>query len=307
MSKREVDEKFDEIVDFAGVVDFIDVPVKRYSSGMFVRLGFSVAAHLDPEVLLLDEVLAVGDVAFQQKCLKRIDELTQSGRTVLFVSHTPGAVAQLCHRAIVINEGRIIFDGDVDAALDAYLGSPQLAGGASATEQETSHREGTGEVRVTGLRVVPLSDDGIVPNRPLAVEVDLAASRPDQTAHGLSIDIGIWSATNGQPVTLSTRYEADDPLRALPLDEPLTLVCEVDELPLRPGRYSVAVTVARTPELLDSCRHQTEFTLHPADFYNSGFIPLETHPSPTLVRQRWRIARTTAAGEAAAGVAADGR
>ncbi|MDP9262528.1 MAG: ABC transporter ATP-binding protein, partial [Actinomycetota bacterium] len=125
MSRREVTAKYDEIVDFSGVADFIDMPVKRYSSGMYVRLAFAVAAHLDPEVLLLDEVLAVGDSAFQQKCLHRIDELTQSGRTVLFVSHTPAAVAQLCHRVVVVNGGRIVFDGDVDQGIQEYLGSPQ--------------------------------------------------------------------------------------------------------------------------------------------------------------------------------------
>ena len=111
------------------------MPVKRYSSGMQVRLAFAVAAHLDPEILLLDEVLAVGDNAFQKKCLQRIDEMTHSGRTVIFVSHSPAAVAQLCTRAIVINHGRIVFEGNVDLAIEEYLDSPQIDGSASARQE----------------------------------------------------------------------------------------------------------------------------------------------------------------------------
>jgi lipopolysaccharide transport system ATP-binding protein len=135
MARGETAAKFDEIVAFSGVGDYIDMPVKRYSSGMQVRLAFAVAAHLDPEVLLLDEVLAVGDVAFQQKCLQRIEEMTQSGRTVIFVSHSPAAVSQLCSRAIVINGGTIVFDGDVGVAIEEYLESATIAGGPSAHEE----------------------------------------------------------------------------------------------------------------------------------------------------------------------------
>lgn len=121
MSRRETTYKFDEIVDFAELRDYIDVPIKRYSSGMIVRLGFAVAAHLDPEVLLLDEVLAVGDVPFQQKCLDRVRELTREGRTVLFVSHDPASVERLCDRAILLDGGRVVHDGDVGVALERYV------------------------------------------------------------------------------------------------------------------------------------------------------------------------------------------
>ena len=272
---------------------------------MFVRLGFSVAAHLDPEVLLLDEVLAVGDVAFQQKCLKRIDELTQTGRTVLFVSHTPAAVAQLCHRAIVINDGTLVFDGAVEAALDAYVRSPQLDGGASAMEQETSERDGTGEIRVVDVRVRATDGGAIVPGRGIAFEIDLVARRPSP-AGGVDVDLGIWSPTTGQPLTISTRYEADNPLGGWSSDGRATLVCEVDELPLRPARYSIAVGVERSGEILDACRHQADFTLHTTDFYGTGHLPLDNHPSLVLVRQEWRQVEPDAAA-AASGARADAR
>src|SRR5438093_3407913 len=104
MRKREIERKFDEIVEFAGVERFIDTPVKRYSSGMQVRLAFAVAAHLEPEILIIDEVLAVGDVSFQRKCLGKMNEVSRSGRTVLFVSHNTGAITELCTRAVLIEK-----------------------------------------------------------------------------------------------------------------------------------------------------------------------------------------------------------
>jgi lipopolysaccharide transport system ATP-binding protein len=123
MTKKEVDQRFDEIVDFSGVERFIDTPVKRYSSGMTVRLAFSVAAHLDPEVLIVDEVLAVGDAEFQKKCLGKMESVSKEGRTILFVSHNMAAVAQLCGRAILLREGRVTRDGPASQVVSEYLSS----------------------------------------------------------------------------------------------------------------------------------------------------------------------------------------
>jgi lipopolysaccharide transport system ATP-binding protein len=120
MRKREIDAKFDDIVEFAEVARFIDTPVKRYSSGMAVRLAFAVAAHLEPEILVIDEVLAVGDIAFQRKCIGKMSEVARSGRTVLFVSHNMGAVSELCTRAVLLEAGNVFVDGPVDAVLDTY-------------------------------------------------------------------------------------------------------------------------------------------------------------------------------------------
>lgn len=120
MTKKEVSEKLDEIVAFSGISEFIDTPVKRYSSGMYVRLAFAVAAHLEPEILIIDEVLAVGDYEFQKKCLGKMEEVANSGRTVIFVSHNLAAVRNLCTRTIVLNGGKITFDGAVDMAINNY-------------------------------------------------------------------------------------------------------------------------------------------------------------------------------------------
>ncbi len=121
MKKKEIDKKLDEIIAFSGIEKFIDTPVKRYSSGMYVRLAFSVAAHLDSDILILDEVLAVGDAEFQKKCLGKMDDVTKNqGRTILFVSHNMGAVRNLCNRAIFLKEGKIEFDGDVEEGIKIY-------------------------------------------------------------------------------------------------------------------------------------------------------------------------------------------
>jgi lipopolysaccharide transport system ATP-binding protein len=121
MSKAEIQKKFEEIVDFAEIEKFLDTPVKRYSSGMYVRLAFAVAAHLEPEILVVDEVLAVGDAQFQQKCLGKMGNIAQEGRTILFVSHNMGAVQSLCERGMVILDGKVYFEGDTHAAISAYL------------------------------------------------------------------------------------------------------------------------------------------------------------------------------------------
>ncbi len=123
MTKKEVDRKFDQIVAFAGVARYIETPIKRYSSGMSVRLAFSVAAHLDPEILLVDEVLAVGDAEFQQKCLGKMSDVSKEGRTIIFVSHNLGSIRRLCNRGLVLNNGQLVFDGEVNLAVDKYLES----------------------------------------------------------------------------------------------------------------------------------------------------------------------------------------
>jgi lipopolysaccharide transport system ATP-binding protein len=120
MRRKEIEGKFDEIVDFAGVETFLDTPVKRYSSGMTVRLAFAVAAHLDPETLIVDEVLAVGDAVFQNKCLTKMSEVASYGRTVVFVSHNQHAIRALCSRGILLAGGRIIADGPIESTLEAY-------------------------------------------------------------------------------------------------------------------------------------------------------------------------------------------
>jgi lipopolysaccharide transport system ATP-binding protein len=151
MRKREVQERFDAIVDFSGVEQFLDTPIKRYSSGMRLRLGFAVAAHLEPDVLIVDEVLAVGDAGFQKKCITAMEGLRNSGRTVLFVSHNLAAVENLCSRGIWVDGGKIRMDGDAGEVIGSYMASfaSGPVGGTELTQEES--RQGSGKIRYTKI------------------------------------------------------------------------------------------------------------------------------------------------------------
>ncbi len=152
MSKAEIKRKFDEIVQFSGVARYIDTPVKRYSSGMYVRLAFAVAAHLEPEILVIDEVLAVGDTEFQKKCLGKIKEVAGGGRTVLFVSHNMGAVSDICDRAIMIEKGSITSTGVADAVIREYVNSTMKTDLTSYDSlKDAQFRRGSGQVRISAL------------------------------------------------------------------------------------------------------------------------------------------------------------
>ena len=156
MTKAEIKSKFDEIVSFAEVEKFIDTPVKRYSSGMQVRLAFAVAAHLEPEILVVDEVLAVGDMEFQKKCIGQMNEVTKQGRTVLFVSHNMGMISKLCEKGILLENGKISKTGEIGSVVTEYLSMPAESGDVDLTS--IAHRSGNGTARFT--RVVTKNSNG---------------------------------------------------------------------------------------------------------------------------------------------------
>ncbi|HFQ94430.1 MAG TPA: ABC transporter ATP-binding protein [Anaerolineae bacterium] len=153
--KAEIDRRFDQIVDFSGIEEFIDTPVQSYSSGMTVRLGFSIAAHLEPDILLVDEVLAVGDLAFKTKCQVRIQELRDTGVAIILVSHNLHTISHVCSRAITFEKGRVLYDGDTERAIDVYRNSLIKANKGL----EDSLRAGTGEIKIKGLEILDEYDD----------------------------------------------------------------------------------------------------------------------------------------------------
>ena len=184
MNRKEIDRKFDEIVDFAGINPFIDTPVKRYSSGMFVRLAFAVAAHLDPEILVVDEVLAVGDAEFQRKSLGKMSAVAKEGRTVLFVSHNMSAILRLTEQAIVLEKGRLVYSGETPSAVDHYMAS----GFAQAGERIWSSDE------------VPSQS---APFRPLALRMIDSAGRVIDTMRST------------EPIVIEMEYHLDEPISGL--------------------------------------------------------------------------------------------
>ncbi|NBX19832.1 MAG: ATP-binding cassette domain-containing protein, partial [Bacteroidia bacterium] len=159
MSKQEISSKFDEIVDFSGVERYIDTPVKRYSSGMYVRLAFAVAAHLEPEILIVDEVLAVGDAEFQKKCMGKMKDVSGAGRTVLFVSHQMSSIRSLCTKGVMLNRGGIEYIGNTDDCVSLYLGSQDNSGTDLINRTD---RLGAGQVRFTNIHIYNSSGDAKV-------------------------------------------------------------------------------------------------------------------------------------------------
>src|ERR1700732_2366454 len=174
MRRAEIARKLSSIVEFSGVGQYIDVPVKRYSSGMYVRLGFSIAAHLDPDVLLLDEVLAVGDAAFQAKCLERIAELRKKGRTIVFISHDLAAVYRLCDRALLLNHGRVLMDGAARSVIDEYQQMTFASEGASLEDEADNETP----ARCTSVSFSsPDSSDGVRTGYSMVARLGYRASR----------------------------------------------------------------------------------------------------------------------------------
>ena len=239
MTKREIRSKFDEIVAFSGIEEFIGTPVKRYSSGMYVRLAFAVAAHLEPEILIVDEVLAVGDAAFQRKCLGKMGEVSRQGRTVLFVSHNMEAVRKLCTRAVLLDDGQLVSAGSTDAVLQKYL----AADTTDATEfriapppDEIRPLIAT-EVRIETADGVPCN--GFIVGRPWRIRVGFTVRRRTEhciAALGLVSDrsVPIWTGWSKPADLEAGRYEA---------------VYKNDSVTLAAGRYSLVVGL--------STHHQT--------------------------------------------------
>lgn len=282
MKKSEIAGRFDEIVDFADIEKFIDTPVKFYSSGMYVRLAFAVAAHIEPEILLLDEVLAVGDAEFQKKCLGKMREVGRSGRTVLFVSHTMGAIQTLCSRGLVIGNGRIAFDGPVDEAVKHYLS--ELATGAENALDDPSERPGNGWVRLVNARVLNELDQPsqyLIAGRPAALE--LTYTNPSATKH-INLSVTVFNQL-GTAVTCFDAILTDRVFRDLGPDG--RWVCSIPNLPLPVGQYRVAVGLRDRDVVLDQIPNALAFEVESSTFFSSGRTP-SLHRGSCMVEHSWR-------------------
>jgi lipopolysaccharide transport system ATP-binding protein len=215
MSRAEIRRKFDEIVDFAEVEKFLDTPVKRYSSGMYVRLAFAVAAHLEPEILIVDEVLAVGDAEFQKKCLGKIKNVSeQDGRTVLFVSHNMGAISQLCTRAMVLQGGRMIYSGDTTSAVAAYLQGNTEFGEGGRVEREDDPSKVGQIMSITIRDSAGRATDWFSADETLQIDIHL---RMRQKVQGLYCWIDLTRQADGVMVWMNDSFDASpNPLHDLP-------------------------------------------------------------------------------------------
>jgi lipopolysaccharide transport system ATP-binding protein len=238
MRKREIESKLNEIVDFSEIREFIDTPVKYYSSGMRVRLGFSVAAHLESDILLLDEILAVGDASFQQKCYKKIRNLTTSGgKTILFISHDLGSVRSLCERTILLEEGEIIAVGSTEKVVDQYLKSISLTNELPLSERIDVDKYSESSVIATSLKIENLESGK--PIRPTSQIIFKIGYRCETPVRNFTVNLRIRDFSTGQPIT----YFASDNSSGMPeiLPPQGTIVCVTNKSYFTPGRCAVDI------------------------------------------------------------------
>ncbi|MBN1886752.1 MAG: ABC transporter ATP-binding protein [Thermoflexales bacterium] len=239
MRHAEIDRKFDEIVAFSEVEQFIDTPVKRYSSGMYVRLAFAVAAHLDPEILLVDEVLAVGDAAFQKRCLGKMEDVAQGGRTILFVSHNMAAISTLCHRVIWIDKGSVVQDSPGSQVISNYLHQGALAAGQKVwTENDRPGNQSFRLNSVTLKSVAGVITPEINISEEMAVEIEYAVTRPGARA---AFSLVLWSA-NGSCVFGSLSNTSENIYHGQPLQSGCyRSTCYLHGNLLNSGRYYISI------------------------------------------------------------------
>ncbi len=235
MSKQEITKHFDAIVDFAGVEQFLDTPVKRYSSGMYVRLAFAVAAHLEPEILIVDEVLAVGDAEFQKKCLGKMHDVAAHGRTVIFVSHNMAAVRSLCRSAVWMRNGRLHQAGDSVPVLDAYIKENMHTAGSSVDLSNEPRLPGLGE-RLRMTRAVFNEGHPLMHDEPLHMHLEYETH---VNLEGVVLD---WSLCTLEGVPLMS-FDSDthDPRRSLPRGTKGSVDIHLNRLWLQPGQYMLNI------------------------------------------------------------------
>jgi len=284
MSRTEIRRRFDEIVAFAEIERFLDTPVKRYSSGMSVRLAFAVAAHLEPEILLVDEVLAVGDASFQRKSLGKMGEIAGEGRTVVFVSHNLAIIQALCRRAVLLERGEIVADGVVGETIDRYLRALETAASANLLERTDRDSRGWDGVHVSGLDIRDASGthpDVVVGGRPATITVHLTDVLPG-TQCRLTIVNGL-----GQPIaTLDSEFPSPNDLRD-PVLGP-RIECDLATVPLLPGRYRIDVLLKARNQIQDGLLAAAFFDVEPGVLADRP-MPVSGSDGDVVLEHTWRL------------------
>jgi lipopolysaccharide transport system ATP-binding protein len=289
MSKAEIDSKFDEIVAFAEIDKFLDTPVKHFSSGMYLRLAFAVAAHLEPEILIVDEALAVGDMAFQKKCLAKMREFGESGRTVLFVSHSLATLENLCRKGIVLRHGELVFAGSTSDAIKQYVGGPTGQGSAIASGGIDLTRAPGRSTRFTPLlkRLELLNGEG----QPLHEGLPVGETLKAQVLFDLDEPTTLFGVTLafdnlfGQRVLVASSNYQPDCLGEEHYGERL-YVCEIPYFTLMPGEYRIQATLSVGGAVVDRVEDAARLTVIGSDFYGTGRMPTE---GTCVLEQDWQL------------------
>lgn len=287
MSRAEIQRKFDEIVAFSEIERFVDTPVKRYSSGMYVRLAFAVAAHLEPEVLLIDEVLAVGDAAFQQKCLGRMSEVSREGRTILFVSHNTAALLGLCTRGILLEQGKLTLDGSIESAVSGYLKGVTLGSVGDLTGY--THREGNGRVRFTKVSFEDLSGNPVaqgVSGRPLVIRLDYESNDASVLPRSRA-SVAVYDNLGQALFNCSSELVIAAPVNLPPTG---TVKCVIPQLPLSQSNYLITLFLEVNGTVEDWLHKVVELPVIDGDFYQTGRLyPRGWQGKGVLVPHTWIV------------------
>lgn len=285
MTKQEVNRKLDEIVDFAGVERYIDTPVKRYSSGMTVRLGFAVAAFLEEEILIVDEVLAVGDAEFQKKAIGKMQEVSKSGgRTVLFVSHNMASIQMLCTKTIILKDGNLLHSGNTEEVINHYM--RQLEELSTNDLANRKDRVGNQLVHISSVRFLNGSNHSeleiILSGTPVLIEFNYTCKDPE-TVKNLRVAIAFSNILGGESFVCDNFYIG------IPL-EPLypkgSFFCFIPKWPLNKGDYQFRIHVESNNTILDRVENAGKVTVEFGDFFGSGFI-VPPHLNGALVEHQW--------------------
>lgn len=267
MTKAEITKKLDEIVDFSGCERYIDTPVKRYSSGMMVRLGFAVAAHLDPEILVVDEVLAVGDAEFQKKAIGKMQDVSRGeGRTVLFVSHNMSAVKNLCKKGVILKNGEMDYSGDIASTVERYLSNQEERSNIAIAD--IKERSGNGSLRFTDIVITDTNGkqkESYEVGEQIKIKVYFESSERLKKAQMSRIDIGINNMMDYQILWLSTYMFKDklDPSKGY-------VQFNIPRLPLNDGVYNINLYSEIDHELADWIQNVSKLKVNYHDFYGNG-------------------------------------
>ncbi len=283
MRKDEIKAKFDEIVDFAGVEMFLDTPVKRYSSGMYVRLAFAVAAHLEPEILVVDEVLAVGDAEFQRKCLGRMNDVAKGGRTVIFVSHNMSLVQRLCSKAILLKDGKVEASGYSPQVIGKYLTLFQNE--ATRRLDGNISREGNGALRFISYSLRnQRGENTAATNCGEAMRLSFEYECPSgNSATNVSVSLRILGQLGDELALLGTDIAGAN-FATLPAKGTVTI--NFPRLPLPPGSYRFNLLAAVQGSIADWIRDVGQFQVEGGDFYGTGKVPSQ-QDGAVLIDHSW--------------------
>ena len=283
MTRKEIRQKFDEIVAFAEVEKYLDTPVKRYSSGMYVRLAFAVAAHLEPEILVVDEVLAVGDAQFQKKCLGKMGDVAHEGRTVLFVSHNMATVQQLCQSGMVLNEGKVNFQGDIGSTINHYVQDMKAVQTVNLAERRD--RKGSQWLKFTGVGLFDKAGNGqrqVISGQDVFIRFYYMS---DKVMHDTTVNIA-FNVRSSQGYVLTNLNSVDVDKSTMDLYPKGFFQCAWPRFNLRSGSYDCALFCAVNGDILDWLQSAFTIQVTDGDFFNTGRI-INREQGDILVSYDW--------------------